>query len=219
MRQHLTLLLFLILLPTLTFAQEDSEYASWVYLSASKPLTDRWSVSAQTELRTGKTESGMYLWYIDLGARYRLAPWLSASTGTDCIRIQSRTSGAWMTDWRPFVALTPSWSMGPLRANVNLCYSYNFFVEETGKDFHLMRYRLHVEYPIRDSRLTPFARLEIRQKPDRLERVRTTLGTSVKVSPRLAFDVAYIYQKMHHGIATHAVSLGYKLTLRGVEKL
>lgn len=213
MRQHLTLLLFLILLPTLTLAQEESEYASWVYLSATKPMTDRWSASAQTELRTGKTESGMYLWYIDLAARYRLAPWLSASAGGDYIRIQSRSSGAWMTDWRPFVALTPSWSMGPLRANVNLCYSYNFFVEDSGKDYHLMRYRLHLEYPISDTRLTPFARLEIRQKPDQLERVRTTLGTSVKVSPRLAFDVGYIYQKMHMGVATHAVSLGYKFRM------
>lgn len=212
MRRYLQLLL-LFLLPTALFAQEASEYASWVYLSAARQLTDRWSVAGQTEVRTGKTSSGMYLWYIDLAGRYRVAPWLTASAGADCIRIQSRSSGAWMTDWRPFVSVIPSWSMGPLRANINLCYSYNFFVEETVKDYHLMRYRLHVEYPIRVSRYSPYFRFELRHKPSQLERIRTTLGTSIKVSPRMAFDVAYVYQKMHKGIATNAISLGYKLRL------
>lgn len=212
MRHYLILLLFL-LLPCTSHAQDDSEYASWTYFSVGKKVSDRWTVAGQTELRTGKTSSGMYLWYVDLAGRYSLTPWLVASTGTDYIRIQSRTTGAWMTDWRPFVALNPSWSMGPIRANINVCYSYNAFVEDAGKNFHLMRYRFHVEHPIPSTRFTPFARFELRHKPNQLERIRTTVGTSMKVSPHFALDVAYIYQKMHQGVATHAVSLGYKLRL------
>ena len=212
MRKYL-LLLFLVLMPFSSFAQEDSEYASWVYLSAAKRLTDRWSVAGQTEVRTGKTPSGIYLWYIDMSGRYNLNKWLVASAGADLIRIQSRVSGAWMTDWRPFVSVIPSWSMGPLRANVNVCYSYNAFTQDSGKNFHLMRYRFHVEYPIPETRFSPYARFELRHKPDKLERMRGTFGTSFKVTPQFSIDVAYIYQKMHKGVETNAVSLGYRFRL------
>ena len=212
MRKYL-ILSILFLLPFASFAQENSEFASWVYLSAGKKLSDRWSVAGQTEVRTGKTPSGMYLWYFDMSGRYNLTKWLVASTGADYIRIQSRASGAWMTDWRPFVSIIPSWTMGPLRANVNLCYSYNFFTQDSGRNYHLMRYRFHVEYPIPDSRFIPFVRFELRHKPDKLERVRGTFGTSFKVSPRFSIDAAYIHQKMYKGVETNAISLGYKLRL------
>lgn len=212
MRKYLFLLI-LALLPFSSNAQDNSEFASWVYLSAGKKLSDRWTVAGQTEVRTGKTSSGAYLWYIDLAGRYSLTPWLVASAGTDYIRIQSRTSGAWLTDWRPFFSIIPSWSMGPLRANINLCYSYNAFTQDSGKNYHLMRYRFHVEYPIPDSRFSPYVRFELRHKTDKLERIRTTVGTSLKVTSHLSLDVAYIYQKMHKGITTNAISLGYKLRL------
>ena len=212
MRKSLFLLI-LILWPFLSVAQENSEFASWMYLSAGKKLSDRWTVAGQTEVRTGKTPSGMYLWYLDLAGRYSLTKWLVVSSGGDYIRIQNRTSGMWMTDWRPFVSIIPSWSMGPLRANVNICYSYNAFPQDSGKNYNLMRYRFHVEYPIPDSRFSPFARFELRQKPDRLERIRGTVGSSIKVNPQFSIDVAYIYQKMHKGITTNAISLGYKLRL------
>lgn len=212
MRKYL-LLFILFLLPFLSFAQGDSEFASWVYLSAGKKLTDRWSLAGQTEVRTGKTPSGMYLWYIDLSGRYNLTKWLVASAGTDCIRIQSRASGAWVTDWRPFVSIIPSWSMGPLRANVNVCYSYNAFTQDSGRNFNLMRYRFHVEYPIPDSRFSPYARFELRHKPDKLERVRGTFGTSFKLTQHFSIDVAYVHQKMYKGVKTNAISLGYKLRL------
>lgn len=212
MRKYLSLLL-LVLLPLSLFAQDDTEYASWVYLSAGKKISDRWTVAGQTEVRTGKTSSGMYLWYVDLSGRYNLTKWLVASTGADFIRIQSRSSGAWMTDWRPFVSIIPSWSMGPLRTNVNICYSYNIFTQDSGKNYNLMRYRFHVEYPIPDTRFSPYVRFELRHKPDKLERIRSTLGTSFKVNSQFSFDIAYIYQKMHKGISTNAISLGYKLRL------
>lgn len=212
MRKYLSLLL-LVLLPLSLFAQDDSEYASWVYLSASKKISDRWTVAGQAEIRTGKTSSGMYLWYIDMSGRYNLTKWLVASAGADYIRIQSRTNGAWMTDWRPFISIIPSWTMGPIRANVNICYSYNAFSQDSGKNYNLMRYRFHVEYPIPDSRFSPFARFELRHKPDRLERVRGTFGTSIKFTPHCSIDVAYIYQQMYKGVETHAISLGYKLRL------
>lgn len=212
MRKYLFLLI-LVLMPFASFAQEDSEFASWVYLSAGKKLSDRWTVAGQTEVRTGTTPSGVYLWYVDLASRYTVSKWLVASAGTDCIRLQSRTTGAWLTDWRPFVSVVPSWSMGPLRANVNVCYSYNFFTQDAGKNFHLLRYRFHVECPIPDSRFTPFARFELRHKPAVLERVRGTFGTSIKVSPLFSIDAAYIYQKMYKGVETNAISLGYKFRL------
>lgn len=212
MRRRFTQLL-LMLLPLTLAAQEDSEFASWVYLSAGKKLSDRWTVAGQTEVRTGTTPSGVYLWYIDMASRYTLNKWFVASAGADYIRLQSRTSGAWLTDWRPFVSVIPSWSMGPLRANVNICYSYNLFTQDSGKNFHLLRYRFHVESPIPDTRFTPFARFELRHKPDRLERVRGTLGTSIKVTPQFSIDVAYIYQKMYKGVETNAISMGYKLRL------
>lgn len=212
MRKSLFLLI-LILWPFLSVAQENSEFASWMYLSAGKKLSDRWTVAGQTEVRTGKTPSGMYLWYLDLAGRYSLTKWFVVSAGGDYIRIQNRTSGMWMTDWRPFVSIIPSWSMGPLRANVNICYSYNAFPQDSGKNYNLMRYRFHVEYPIPDSRFSPYARFELRQKPDRLERIRGTVGSSIKVNPQFSIDVAYIYQKMHKGITTNAISLGYKLRL------
>lgn len=212
MRKSLFLLI-LILCPFLSVAQENSEFASWTYLSAGKKLSDRWTIAGQTEVRTGKTPSGMYLWYFDLSGRYNLTKWLVASAGADYIRIQSRTSGTWMTDWRPFVSVIPSWSMGPLRANVNICYSYNAFPYNSGKNYNLMRYRFHVEYPIPDSRFSPFVRFELRHKPEKLERIRSTVGTSLKVSPRLAIDIAYIYQKMYKGVETNAISLGYKLRM------
>ena len=212
MRKFLFLLI-LILWPFLSVAQENSEFASWMYLSAGKKLSDRWTVAGQTEVRTGKTPSGMYLWYLDLAGRYSLTKWLVASAGADYIRTQNRSSGVWLTAWRPFFSVIPSWSMGPLRANVNICYSYNAFPQDSGKNYNLMRYRFHVEYPIPDSRFSPYARFELRQKPDRLERIRTTVGTSLKVSPQFSIDVAYIYQKMHKGITTNAISLGYKLRL------
>lgn len=213
LRKYLFLPILLLLLPFATFAQENSEYASWDYLSVSKKLTDRWSVAGQTEVRTGKTPSGVYLWYIDMSGRYNLTKWLVASAGTDLIRLQSRTSGAWMTDWRPFVSIIPSWSMGPLRANLNVCYSYNAFTQDSGRNFHLMRYRFHVEYPVPDTRFSPYARFELRQKPERLERVRGTFGTSIKFTPQFSLDVAYIYQKMYKGVETNAISLGYKFRL------
>lgn len=212
MRKSLFLLI-LILCPFLSVAQENSEFASWTYLSAGKKLSDRWTIAGQTEVRTGKTPSGMYLWYFDLSGRYNLTKWLVASAGADYIRIQSRTSGTWMTDWRPFVSVIPSWSMGPLRANVNICYSYNAFPHNFGKNYNLMRYRFHVEYPIPDSRFSPFVRFELRHKPEKLERIRSTVGTSLKVSPRFAIDIAYIYQQMYKGVETNAISLGYKLRL------
>lgn len=212
MRKSLFLLI-LILCPFLSVAQENSEFASWTYLSAGKKLSDRWTIAGQTEVRTGKTPSGMYLWYFDLSGRYNLTKWLVASAGADYIRIQSRTSGTWMTDWRPFVSVIPSWSMGPLRANVNICYSYNAFPHNSGKNYNLMRYRFHVEYPIPDSRFSPFVRFELRHKPEKLERIRSTLGTSLKVTPHLAIDIAYIYQQMYKGVETNAISLGYKLRL------
>lgn len=200
------------LIPLVSLAQE-SEFASWTYLSAGKKLSDRFSVAGQTEVRTGTSPSGVYLWYLDLAGRYNLTKWLVASTGADCIRLQSRTSGTWLTDWRPFVSVIPSWSMGPLRANVNICYSYNFFPQDSGRNFHLLRYRFHLECPIPDTRFTPYARFELRHKPDKLERMRGTLGTSVKLTPQFSLDVAYVYQKMHKGIETNAISLGYKFRL------
>lgn len=212
MRKYL-LLFILFLLPLLSFAQGNYEYASWVYLSASKKLSDRWSVAGQTEARTGTTPSGMYLWYFDMAGRYTLAKWLVASAGADYIRIQSRANGMWLTDWRPFVSIIPSWKMGPFRANINICYSYNVFTQDSGKNYNMMRYRFHVEYPVPDSRFTPFARFELRHKPDKLERMRGTFGTSIKVTPQFSIDVAYIYQKMYKGVETNAISLGYKLRL------
>ena len=200
------------LIPLVSLAQE-SEFASWTYLSAGKKLSDRFSVAGQTEVRTGTTPSGVYLWYLDLAGRYNLTKWLVVSTGADCIRLQSRTSGTWLTDWRPFVSVIPSWSMGPLRANVNICYSYNFFPQDSGRNFHLMRYRFHLECPIPDTRFTPYGRFELRHKPDKLERMRGTLGTSVRLTPQFSLDVAYVYQKMHKGIETNAISLGYKFRL------
>lgn len=211
--KKISALIAAVLLPFVSIAQEDSEFASWTYLSAGKKLSDCFSLAGQTEVRTGTTPSGVYLWYVDLAGRYNVAEWLVASTGADCIRLQSRTNGAWLTDWRPFVSVIPSWTMGPLRANVNICYSYNFFTQDSGRNFHLMRYRFHMECPIPDTRFSPYARFELRHKPDRLERIRGTLGTSVKVTPQFSLDVAYIYQKMYKGVETNAISMGYKFRL------
>lgn len=221
-----TLFITILLLVTTCHAAINAqirETATWSFVSLSKPINSRWNVSAQTELRTGDDNTRLYLWYLDGNARYKINDWLSASVGFDYIKIHARATAAraafWRTDWRPYIAINPSWTMGSLKASFNQSWTYNWMPETSvkgvkvnGKAFHLWRHRLTLERPIAQSRYTPFARLEVRHT-DELERVRTTLGTQLKLTPKTSLEVGYIYQDMHKSTKTHALSLGYKIKL------
>jgi len=200
-----------------------SEGAMWSYLSLSKALDDRWTLATQTELRTGNENHYLYLWYLDGTVRYKVCNWLSASTGFDYIKIHSRATATrpavWRTDWRPYVALTPSWKLGPLRCNFYEGYSYNWLpatevdgIKVKKSRFYILRHRLHVQYPIPNTRFSPYARIEVRHN-EKLERIRYTLATNIRVNAHQSIDVGYIYQEMHKGMKTHALSLGYRYTL------
>lgn len=217
-------LLPILLLVCCTMLQaRTSEGAMWTYLSLSHPIGERWSLSTQTELRTGNENHYLYLWYLDGTVRYKLCSWLSAAAGFDYIKLHSRANATrpavWRTDWRPYVALNPSWRLGPLRCNFNTAYSYNWIPATTvnGIDvkksyFYILRHRLHVQYPVPNSRFTPYARLEVRHN-EKLERIRYTLSSYIRINSHQSLDVGYIYQEMHKGMKTHALNLGYRFTL------
>jgi len=202
---------------------EIRETALWHYVSLSKPINDRWTVSGQTELRTGDDNTRLYLWYFDANVRYKICSWLSGSVGFDYIKVHLRANeqrgAVWRTDYRPYIAVVPSWKMGPLRANLNESLTYNWFPETEkdhvtlrGRAYYLARHRLTVEYPIQNSRFTPYTKFEVRHTR-KLERIRATLGTTIKLNAHQSFDVGYVYQDMHNSTKTHALSFGYRIRL------
>lgn len=202
---------------------QQREVASWNYLALSKGVGTRWNLAAQTELRTGENFESLYLWYVDGNARYTFNRWFAASVGFDYIKIHSAATATrgdvWRTDWRPYISIIPSFRLGQVRSSYNLAWTYNWMPETSvdgvsvhGKAFHLLRHRLSFDYPIANTRFTPYVRAELRHT-DKLERVRGTLGTSIRVNAHASFDVAYVYQDKHLSTKTHALSLGYRIRL------
>lgn len=220
------IVLFCLILLYLGSAYAQSrvkETASWTYFSLTKSFDSRWSGGVQTELRTGDDNTRLYLWYLDANARYRINKWLAVSAGFDYIKLHTRRSAVrpamWLTDWRPYIALIPSTTIGNLKVSLNESLTYNWFPETKkdnaiakGKAYYLARHRLSLEYPIADTRYTPYSRFEIRHTKT-LERYRVTFGTYIKLTPKTTLDVNYIYQEMHHGTMTNAFGLGYRIRL------
>lgn len=202
---------------------QQCETALWSYLSLSKPLNAKWTVSAQTELRTGDDNTRLYLWYIDSNIRYKINSWLAGSIGFDYIKVHARPTAqrrsVWRTDWRPYIALITSWKMGNMRASLNESMTYNWFPEMEkdgviikGRAYYLARHRFTLEYPIKESRFIPYTKLEIRQT-QKLERVRVTSGSTIRIDDRQSLDVGYVYQDMHNSTKTHALAIGYRIRL------
>ena len=202
---------------------QQREVASWNYLALSKGVGTRWNLAAQTELRTGENFESLYLWYVDGNARYTFSRWFAASVGFDYIKIHSSATATrgdvWRTDWRPYIALIPSWKMGNIRASLNESLTYNWFPETekdgvtiNGRSYYLVRHRLTLEYPINNSRFTPYTKFEVRQTR-KLERIRFTLGTTIKLNTHQSLDLGYVYQDMHNSTKTNALSVGYRIRL------
>ncbi len=61
MKKRLLLIFLLIAALTSQSNAEKRETALWSYVSISKPINERWSASAQTELRTGDDNTRLYL--------------------------------------------------------------------------------------------------------------------------------------------------------------
>ncbi len=218
-----SILLLLFLCTSTTLLAQNRETAIWTTLAVSKSINERWSASAQTELRTGRDNKDLYLWYIDGNAKYKINSWLAAHVGFDYIKIHSYATSSrgdvWRTDIRPYIAATINWTMGPLRANLNESLAYNWLPEMEkdgvlikGKGYYLLKHRLIMEYPISNSRFTPLVKFELRETK-KLERIRFTLGTNIKISTNTSLEVGYIYQDKHNSMKTNALSLGYKIRL------
>ena len=223
MKKSLLLIFLLAAALTSPSKAERRETASWNYISVSKPINERWTASAQTELRTGDDNTRLYLWYVDANARYKFCSWFSASIGFDYIKVHARATAergsVWRTDWRPYISLIPSWKMGNIRASLNESLTYNWFPETekdgvtiNGRSYYLARHRLTLEYPIKDSRFSPYTKIEVRQTR-KLERIRFTLGTTIKLNTHQSLDLGYIYQDMHNSTKTNALSVGYRIRL------
>lgn len=216
---------FLILLSAFmgsAWAQER-EIATWTYFSLAKKMSNRWTLSTQTELRTGDDNTSLYLWYLDGSAQYKVNTWFSAGMGIDYIKIHSHATATrrdvWRTDWRPYVSLNARIPMGALRTSFNESWTYNWMPETMagqvivhGKAFFLLRHRLTIEYPLSETRFTPYLRGEIRHTRQ-LERFRTTIGTTIRLTDHTSLDAAYIYQDKHLSTKTHALSIGYRIRL------
>lgn len=220
---------FLNLLLLFMFAFHAEVWASetgvWSYLSLIKPLNRRWSISTQTELRSSRDNTDFYLWYLDGNLRYSACKWLAVSAGIDWIKLHSYKTdsrpGIWRNDWRPYVAVTPMWHMGPIRADLNESWCWNWLPEMKtgspsytfrGKAFHLMRHRLTLQYPIRDTRFTPYFRCEVRHT-DTMERIRYTSGTHIRLNAHATLDAGYVYEDKTHSTRTHAMNVGFRYRL------
>lgn len=220
--KKIIILLTLILFP-LSLASQTRETAIWSYLSLAHSFNQKWTASTQAELRTGQDNKDLYLFYIDGNAKYQINNWVAAHLGFDYIKIHSyatsQRGSVWRTDIRPYVAATFNWTMGPLRANLNESVAYNWLPEMekdgvliNGKSYYLVKHRLVMEYPIPNSRFRPLVKFELRDTK-KLERVRFTLGTNIKVSDQSTLEVCYVYQDKHSSTKTHALSLGYKIRI------
>ena len=221
MKKYLGILL-LSLLPWMSWAQK-TDVATWAYYSIIHPLNSRWHLSGQTEIRTDDNMTGLYLWYLDGNLRYKINDWLSTSMGIDYIGLHSAATAVrpdvWRTDWRPYMAIIPSWRWGRIKATLNETWAYNWMpetqvegIQVKGRAFHLVHHRLNLDYPLRDSRFTPFVQLEVRHN-DKLERVRSTVGSHYRLNDHTTLRVGYVYQEMHHGTKTHALTVGYRIRI------
>jgi len=218
------LIILSIFLSLQSYAQAvRREAALWTFMSLTKPMGDRWSLSGQTEIRTGDNFADFYLWYLDGSVKYKLNNWITLSTGIDYIKIHSAATATrgslWRTDWRPFIGIIPNWKMGKIRASLFGSLSYNWLPEDnvdgvkvSGKAYYLVRHKLSLSYPISNSKFTPQFAFELRNTK-KLERIRLTLGTAYKFDQRNAMELALIYQDKHYGTKSTALSVGYRYTL------
>lgn len=223
MYNKITLSFLLLFANVYLLYADNHETAIWHYLSIVKPIDNRWTISAQTELRSGDDNTRLYLWYLDGSARYKFNSWLTGSFGFDYIKVHSRANAkrgaVWLTDWRPYVGLTPSWKMGMMRTSLSELLTYNWFPETKkdnttihGNSYYLARHRLTLEYLIQKSRVTPFAKFELRHTR-KLERFRTTIGITIKLNEHHSLEVGHIYQDMHNSTKTNALDIGYRIKL------
>ena len=196
--------------------------------------SDRWSagLSAEYKIVKGlKASAGYSLLYdnnpeeMTYNRSGNLKKWTPSYWGT---RHRFNVSLTGSADWNRFTfSLRERWqyTYRPEVANKKYVYSYDDdddqpssytmqSVKSKGKN--LLRSRFQMSYNIPNSKVVPFANVELYNDNDGIQKVRYQVGTDYKINKKNVLSLTYRYQHVGHAaddndVNSHLLGLSYKI--------
>lgn len=220
---HATLLMAAALAVAGTCRAQNADFGIWTDIGAEKKINKKWSVEAETSLRTRDNTSKFDRWSIGVATDYRIARWLKAGAGYDLLVDRRETSLSYHADGsvnkitpafsqlrhRLHADLTASFKAGRFGFSLRERYQYTLrptshnrrydtdteeWSDMKSKSSHISRTRLNIEYNIRHCPLTPGIGGELFCGKGGVQKYRLTVGTDIKVDKHNVFTLCYRFQ-------------------------
>ncbi|EJW93761.1 hypothetical protein, secreted [gut metagenome] len=174
-------------------AQDDTDFGVWSKMKVSHSLDKRFSLEGGLEFRTKEQFQEVDRWAGFVGASYKALPFLKLQAGYE-YHYRYRNAKGWKSRQRYHLGATgelklPSWKL-------SLRERFQHTWEPSKDDFHL-RSQVKAAYVPQNSRLSPYASLEIYNHLNDgfdLSRTRYRLGSTWKLSRAWQVDLYYMYQ-------------------------
>ncbi len=227
----------------LTAQAQSDDFGLWTSLEIKKKIFKGFDISAEGDYRLRNDMKDTERWSAGVSASYRFLPFLKAAVGYTYLNVKcpeeyttkgNRIPEFWSPRHRFTASLTGSVQAGRLDFSLRERYqsthrealsvpkfsgkdgSAKADEEISAKTKSVLRSRLQMEYNIRKCPLAPYVSAELYNSIDRdgkLDKVRYTAGTAIKLNKHNAFDLYYLYQNKQDDDepSGHVLGVGYTL--------
>jgi hypothetical protein len=214
-----TLLLSLIFISA---SSQEKDFGVWSSIEAEKSLGSRFELSMEGALRSFKNSTKIDQSFFELGVNYEINKFLSSELSYR-ISNQYEDDGLYHARYKSFFALKSKISPGDFRFNFRLMFQNTMRTYYEDRDQFSRYYgRIKVKgaYDIPSFPLEPYLSAELftRLYPSSnlsLGKYRIMAGAELKVTQKISFEAAYMYQRDNWPVVNfmNIVSAGLKFKI------
>jgi len=235
--------MFALMMPLMVNAQ-SADFGMWYSIGAEKYIDNKWSVEGEAEFRNRNNLKTADRFSVGVDLSYKIAKGLKASAGYSFLYDNNEemtyytdgsykkwTPSYWGARHRFNVTLTGSLKLDRFKFQLRERWQYTYRPEKTterydcadeeweekvvrGKGKNVLRSRLQVSYDIRNSKVDPFASVELFNAWN-VQKMRYQVGLEYKLKKQHVFELAYRYQTVtddddDNEADRHMIGLSYK---------
>lgn len=193
MKRLLPLLLLPVLLAPAVRADGDNDFQTWLDISATKAVHERWTVRVEEEVWLGDDSSRAIYYHTDMGAAWKANEHLTC--GLYYRSVESRTGDEWKHEDRPHADFIFKGTRAGVQAQNRARFEYR--IRDNVNDIMRYRNRLLVLYPttLLGTKITPYVSEEAFIDTDRgdFNQFRTATGLKKKFGASLESDLYYLW--------------------------
>lgn len=231
-------LLFYLSLAVCSYSQ-NSNFGVWTTIGAEKKINKKLSLDADLEMRTRDNIKSVDRWSGTVDMSYNLYKFIKVGGSYSYLYSQKEkevtTKGNiipeyWYSRHRFSLYVTGKYNIDKLTISLREKWQYTYRPEKfvakfdddgqtpksdehvKGKGENMLRSRFQLDYDVFKNLINPYASIEMYHDKKGLEKIRYTIGTSIKADKRNEFDLFYRYQDKaaDDEASGHVLGLGYK---------